>query len=196
MSDCLFKELTKWDPKKPRASPKKQVAVALFLWLWLQLSTIITATAFQTFPNLEKNANREAGKLWNLYYKRGVSPTHLAAGAIFRKSLFSSVAEETLFRVFALKLLHRKLGLRPMVANFFQAIFFGSLHLTNVVKGAQGLMISIFQSAIASISFFLYGWSVLATNSIFPAVIVHFLGNLQFSLEDAAGYREFYNEKK
>lgn len=196
MSDCLHKELTRWDPNKPAASIKRQVTIGLLMWLWLQVSPLVTLTACDVFPKFGREFDKEANREWKRMLKWNVSPNHAIAGSLFRKSLYSSISEELLFRVITMKVLVKKFEIRAMTANFIQAVAFGALHLTNTIKRMQGWSISVCQSCIASISFFLYGWSFISTNSIYPAVIVHFLGNLQFSLGDSLGYKEFYNYEK
>ena len=191
MGEPLFDEILRFDAKKPAASFKKQALVAGLMALWLWVSPLVSSALIS-----EKSLERETLREYNWRVKNGVTPGRQMAVGVLRRSLYSSVSEELLFRVIVLKCLVYKVGMKGWQANILQAVAFGSLHMTNAVTRQQGVKTSVCQSLIASVSFWLYGWSFLTTNSIWPALVVHMFGNLYFSTGDSMAYEEFYAEKK
>ena len=191
MGETLFDELLRFDAKKPAASFKKQAMVTGLMFLWLYVSPMVSL-AVASENSLERETLREYK--WRM--KNNVTPGQQMATGVLRMSLYSSVSEELLFRVIVLKCLVYKVGMKGWQANILQAVVFGSLHMTNAVTRQQGVKTSVCQSVIASVSFWLYGWSFMTTNSILPALVVHLVGNIYFSVDDALIYEEFYVEKK
>ena len=191
MGEPLFDELLRFNVGKPAASFKKQVMVAGLMALWLWISPRVSG-ALCSESSLLKETLRE----YNWRIKNEITPGRQMAVGVLRRSLYSSISEELLFRVIVLKCLVQKFGMRGWHANILQAVVFGSLHMTNAVTRQQGVKTSVCQSLIASVSFWLYGWSFMTTNSIWPALVVHMFGNLYFSVNDGLAYEEFYDEKK
>ena len=191
MGEPLFDEILRFDAKKPAASFKNQALVAGLMALWLWVSPLVSSALIS-----EKSLERETLREYNWRVKNGVTPGRQMAVGILRRSFYSSVSEELLFRVIVLKCLVYKVGMKSWQANILQAVVFGSLHMTNAVTRQQGVKTSVCQSVIASVSFWLYGWSFMTTNSIWPALVVHMFGNLYFSTGDSLSYEEFYAEKK
>ena len=191
MGEPLFDEILRFDTKKPAASFKKQALVAGLIALWLLVSPLVSSALIS-----EKSLERETLREYNWRVKNGVTPGRQMAVGVLRRSLYSSVSEELLFRVIVLKCLVYKVGMKGWQANILQAVVFGSLHMTNAVTRQQGVKTSVCQSVIASVSFWLYGWSFMTTNSIWPALLVHMFGNLYFSTGDSLAYEEFYKQKK
>jgi membrane protease YdiL (CAAX protease family) len=191
MGEPLFDEILRFDTKKPAASFKKQALVAGLIALWLLVSPLVSSALTS-----EKSLKQETLREYHWRVKNGVTPGRQMAVGVLRRSLYSSVSEELLFRVIVLKCLVYKLGIKGWQANILQAVVFGSLHMTNAVTRQQGVKTSVCQSVIASVSFWLYGWSFMTTNSIWPALLVHMFGNLYFSTGDSLAYEEFYKQKK
>jgi membrane protease YdiL (CAAX protease family) len=88
---------------------------------------------------------------------------------------FPSVFEEVAFRGVILSLFLTRYSKPTSVV--IAALSFGMLHLTNLTTG-QELALVLGQAVWATILGLFYGVVVLKSNSLWPAMLVHYLGNL------------------
>ena len=86
-----------------------------------------------------------------------------------------SVLEEVAFRGVILSLFLSKYSERPAI--LFAALGFGAMHLLNLASGRE-LVWVLGQVVWAAILGVFYGVVVLKSNSLWPAMVVHYLGNL------------------
>jgi membrane protease YdiL (CAAX protease family) len=86
-----------------------------------------------------------------------------------------SALEEVAFRGVVLSVFLAKYPERPAI--FFTALGFGAIHLLNMAGGRE-LQWVLGQVIWATILGLFYGFVVVKSNSLLPAIVVHYLGNL------------------
>jgi membrane protease YdiL (CAAX protease family) len=86
-----------------------------------------------------------------------------------------SILEEVAFRGVILAMFLRFYN--PPKAILFSAVGFGTIHLGNMLGGGDPVWVAG-QAVWAAILGLFYGYVTLKTNSLLPAMIVHYLGNL------------------
>ena len=86
-----------------------------------------------------------------------------------------SVLEEVAFRGVVLSLFLSKYPKRPAI--LFAALGFGAMHILNLASGREPVWV-LGQVVWATILGLFYGVVVLKSNSLWPAMVVHYLGNL------------------
>ena len=94
-----------------------------------------------------------------------------------------SMFEEVMFRGVVLSLFLTRYS-KPQ-AVLFSALGFGAMHLLNLASGRETLWV-LGQFVWSTIFGLFYGVLVLKTNSLWPAMLIHYLGNL--FIEPITGY--------
>jgi membrane protease YdiL (CAAX protease family) len=191
----VWDELLKFDPTLPSASGQHLIVATLAI---LVLTTLIFRVSLIFFPDTIKDNVVDDKKLEYKELKRKkVNPQTLIFGELLNGSILPSLQEELLFRFVLLKLvLFRGLKMNIHLANFLQAIIFGSCHMGNAIYSEQTTRISFIQSISASITGLICGYSYYYTNSIIPSIAAHMINNIFASYDQVSAYKSYLRETR
>lgn len=113
------------------------------------------------------------GFILSLY--KGLNIMSMSFGLVVINTFFVGISEEMMFRgVLLTSLAHRSTFWR---AAILMSVLFGAVHVLNVVITGE-LLNAILQAVMATLSGFLFLAIRLKTNSILPAMLIHWLWDL------------------
>jgi membrane protease YdiL (CAAX protease family) len=103
------------------------------------------------------------------------------------------MVEELFFRFLFLKLILIKIfKFNFHTANFFHAVIFGSLHMTNAIVADQEFNRTVMQSIMAGIGGLISGYTYKYTNTILTPLLSHFINNMLSAGSEFIEYSRYY----
>jgi len=175
-------------------SGEKNISLDKLISTHLSVAIILAAallTGFVFFYKLSKNTGLQGGfslkdKIFIypitvitlgfiLSYLKGLNVASLGFGLVIINTFFVGISEEMMFRGIILTSLAKRMSFWKSV--LIMSLLFGSVHVLNVFITGN-LSNSILQAFIATFSGFLFLGIRLKTNSILPAMFIHWLCDL------------------
>ena len=173
LEQCSIRELLLFDVTKPMADYSTIVIVAISAVIF---NNILYTMFMRNMPqNYNEVLNDEQGREFDTYREKSISPVVLGISELINSGIYAPMVEELFFRFLFLKIILIKVfKFNFHTANFFHAIIFGALHMTNAVVSDQELNRTVVQSIMAGCGGLIAGYTYLYTNTILTPFVIPF----------------------
>ena len=177
LEQCSIRELLLFDVTKPMANYSTIILVAVSAVLLNNIIyTVYMRNATHTYMN---TLVEEQGREFDVYKDKKISPLVLGVSEFINSGIYAPMVEELFFRFLFLKIVLIKIFKFDFhTANFFHAVIFGALHMTNAVVSDQEINRTIIQSVMAGFGGLIAGYTYAYTNTILTPLLSHFINNM------------------
>ena len=135
----------------------------------------------------------EQGREFDVYKDKQISPLVLGVSEFINSGIYAPMVEELFFRFLFLKIVLIKIFKFDFhTANFFHAVIFGALHMTNAVVSDQEINRTIIQSVMAGFGGLIAGYTYAYTNTILTPLLSHFINNMMSAGSEFIDYSQHY----
>jgi membrane protease YdiL (CAAX protease family) len=191
LDQCSIRELLLFDVTKPMADYPTILIVAISAVIF---NNILYSIFMKNMPSYYHEVlNNEQGTEFESYKEKNISPLVLGVSELINSGIYAPMVEELFFRFLFLKIILIKVfKFNFHTANFFHAIIFGSLHMTNAVVSDQQLNRTIIQSIMAGCGGLIAGYTYLYTNTILTPLLSHFINNMMSAGSEFIDYAQHY----
>jgi len=191
LNQCSIKELLLFDVTKPMADYSTILMVAISAVIF---NNILYNVFMRNMPmDYNEVLSDEQGREFDSYKQKKISPVILGVSELINSGIYAPMVEELFFRFLFLKIILIKVfKFNFHTANFFHAIIFGALHMTNAVVSDQEINRTIIQSIIAGCGGLIAGYTYLYTNTILTPLLSHFINNMMSAGSEFIDYAQHY----
>lgn len=191
LNQCSIKELLLFDVTKPMADYSTIIIVAISAVIF---NNILYTMFMRKMPQeYNEVLYEEQGREFDSYKEKKISPVILGVSELINSGIYAPMVEELFFRFLFLKIILIKVfKFNFHTANFFHAIIFGALHMTNAVVSDQEINRTIVQSIMAGCGGLIAGYTYLYTNSILTPLLSHFINNMMSAGSEFIEYSQHY----
>jgi hypothetical protein len=191
LDQCSIRELLLFDVTKPMADYPTIIIVAISAVIF---NNILYTMFMRNMPqNYNEVLNDEQGREFETYKEKKISPLVLGISELVNSGIYAPMVEELFFRFLFLKIILMKVfKFNFHTANFFHAIIFGALHMTNAVVSDQELNRTIVQSVMAGCGGLIAGYTYSYTNTILTPLLSHFINNMMSAGSEFIDYAQHY----
>jgi len=191
LDQCSIKELILFDVTKPMASSSTIVTIAVGAVI---LNNIIYNIVLRNSSSKYiETLNEEQGSEFDVYKDKNISPAVLGISEFINSGIYAPMVEELFFRFLFLKLVLIKIfKFNFHTANFFHAVIFGSLHMTNAIVADQEFNRTVMQSVMAGFGGLIAGYTYKYTNTILTPLLSHFINNMLSAGSEFIDYTKYY----
>ncbi len=191
LDQCSIRELLLFDVTKPMADYPTILIVAVSAVIF---NNILYSMFMRNMPlDYHEVLNTEQGTEFETYKEKNISPLVLGLSEMINSGIYAPMVEELFFRFLFLKIILIKVfKFNFHTANFFHAIIFGSLHMTNAVVSDQQINRTIIQSIMAGCGGLIAGYTYLYTNTILTPLLSHFINNMMSAGSEFIDYAQHY----
>lgn len=191
LEQCSIRELLLFDVTKPMANYSTIILVAVSAVL---LNNIIYTVYMRNATSRYMNTLvEEQGREFDVYKDKQISPLVLGVSEFINSGIYAPMVEELFFRFLFLKIVLIKIFKFDFhTANFFHAVIFGALHMTNAVVSDQEINRTIIQSVMAGFGGLIAGYTYLYTNTILTPLLSHFINNMMSAGSEFIDYSKHY----
>ncbi len=191
LDQCSFRELLLFDVSKPMANYSTIITVAISAVIF---NNIIYNLVLRNSSNDYINTlSTEQDSEFDAYKGKNISPTILGISEFINSGIYAPLVEELFFRFLFLKLILIKIFKFDFhTANFFHAVIFGSLHMTNAIVADQEFNRTVMQSCMAGIGGLISGYTYKYTNTILTPLLSHFINNMLSAGSEFIDYSRYY----
>lgn len=191
LEQCSIRELILFDVSKPMASYSTIVTVAISAVIFNNIIyNIVLRNASKTYVD---TLSGEQDTEFDTYKDKNISPTILGISEFINSGIYAPMVEELFFRFLFLKLILIKIfKFNFHTANFFHAVIFGSLHMTNAIVADQEFNRTVMQSVMAGIGGLISGYTYKYTNTILTPLLSHFINNMLSAGSEFIEYSKYY----
>jgi membrane protease YdiL (CAAX protease family) len=191
LDQCSIRELLLFDVTKPMADYPTILIVAISAVIF---NNILYSVFMRNMPsNYYEVLSNEQGTEFETYKEKNISPLVLGVSEMINSGIYAPMVEELFFRFLFLKIILIKVfKFNFHTANFFHAVIFGSLHMTNAVVSDQQLNRTIIQSIMAGCGGLIAGYTYLYTNTILTPLLSHFINNMMSAGSEFIDYAQHY----
>ena len=191
LNQCSIKELLLFDVTKPMADYSTIVIIAISAVIF---NNILYTMFMRNMPSdYNKVLSDEQGREFDTYREKSISPVVLGISELINSGIYAPMVEELFFRFLFLKIILIKVfKFNFHTANFFHAIIFGALHMTNAVVSDQELNRTVVQSIMAGCGGLIAGYTYLYTNTILTPLLSHFINNMMSAGSEFIDYAQHY----
>ena len=191
LNQCSIKELLLFDVTKPMADYSTIVIIAISAVIF---NNILYTMFMRNMPSdYNEVLSDEQGREFDTYREKSISPVVLGISELINSGIYAPMVEELFFRFLFLKIILIKVfKFNFHTANFFHAIIFGALHMTNAVVSDQEINRTIIQSIMAGCGGLISGYTYLHTNTILTPLLSHFINNMMSAGSEFIEYSQHY----
>ena len=191
LEQCSIRELLLFDVTKPMANYSTIILVAVSAVLLNNIIyTVYMRNATHTYMN---TLVEEQGREFDVYKDKKISPLVLGVSEFINSGIYAPMDEELFFRFLFLKIVLIKIFKFDFhTANFFHAVIFGALHMTNAVVSDQEINRTIIQSVMAGFGGLIAGYTYAYTNTILTPLLSHFINNMMSAGSEFIDYSRHY----
>jgi len=191
LEQCSIRELMLYDVTKPMANYSTIILVAVSAVL---LNNIIYTVYMRNATSKYMDTLvEEQGREFDVYKDKQISPLVLGVSEFINSGIYAPMVEELFFRFLFLKIVLIKIFKFDFhTANFFHAVIFGALHMTNAVVSDQEINRTIIQSVMAGFGGLIAGYTYLYTNTILTPLLSHFINNMMSAGSEFIDYSKHY----
>jgi len=191
LEQCSIRELLLFDVTKPMANYSTIILVAVSAVLLNNIIyTVYMRNATHTYMN---TLVEEQGREFDVYKDKKISPLVLGVSEFINSGIYAPMVEELFFRFLFLKIVLIKIFKFDFhTANFFHAVIFGALHMTNAVVSDQEINRTIIQSVMAGFGGLIAGYTYAYTNTILTPLLSHFINNMMSAGSEFIDYSRHY----
>ncbi len=191
LEQCSIRELILYDVTKPMANYSTIILVAVSAVL---LNNIIYTVYMRNATSKYMDTLvEEQGREFDVYKDKQISPLVLGVSEFINSGIYAPMVEELFFRFLFLKIVLIKIFKFDFhTANFFHAVIFGALHMTNAVVSDQEINRTIIQSVMAGFGGLIAGYTYLYTNTILTPLLSHFINNMMSAGSEFIDYSKHY----
>jgi membrane protease YdiL (CAAX protease family) len=191
LEQCSIRELLLFDVTKPMANYSTIILVAVSAVLLNNIIyTVYMRNATHTYMN---TLVEEQGREFDVYKDKKISPLVLGVSEFINSGIYAPMVEELFFRFLFLKIVLIKIFKFDFhTANFFHAVIFGALHMTNAVVSDQEINRTIIQSVMAGFGGLIAGYTYAYTNTILTPLLSHFINNMMSAGSEFIDYAQHY----
>ena len=193
LEQCSIRELLLFDVTKPMANYSTIILVAVSAVL---LNNIIYTVYMRnaTYSYMDTLVE-EQGREFDVYKDKKISPLVLGVSEFINSGIYAPMVEELFFRFLFLKIVLIKIFKFDFhTANFFHAVIFGALHMTNAVVSDQEINRTIIQSIMAGFGGLIAGYTYSYTNTILTPLLSHFINNMMSAGSEFIDYSKHYEK--
>jgi membrane protease YdiL (CAAX protease family) len=193
LEQCSIRELLLFDVTKPMANYSTIILVAVSAVL---LNNIIYTVYMRnaTYSYMDTLVE-EQGREFDVYKDKKISPLVLGVSEFINSGIYAPMVEELFFRFLFLKIVLIKIFKFDFhTANFFHAVIFGALHMTNAVVSDQEINRTIIQSVMAGFGGLIAGYTYSYTNTILTPLLSHFINNMMSAGSEFIDYSKHYEK--
>ena len=191
LEQCSIRELLLFDVTKPMANYSTIILVAVSAVL---LNNIIYTVYMRNATHSYMDTLvEEQGREFDVYKDKKISPLVLGVSEFINSGIYAPMVEELFFRFLFLKIVLIKIFKFDFhTANFFHAVIFGALHMTNAVVSDQEINRTIIQSVMAGFGGLIAGYTYAYTNTILTPLLSHFINNMMSAGSEFIDYSKHY----
>jgi membrane protease YdiL (CAAX protease family) len=191
LEQCSIRELLLFDVTKPMANYSTIILVAVSAVL---LNNIIYTVYMRNATHSYMDTLvEEQGREFDVYKDKKISPLVLGVSEFINSGIYAPMVEELFFRFLFLKIVLIKIFKFDFhTANFFHAVIFGALHMTNAVVSDQEINRTIIQSVMAGFGGLIAGYTYAYTNTILTPLLSHFINNMMSAGSEFIDYSRHY----
>jgi membrane protease YdiL (CAAX protease family) len=191
LEQCSIRELLLFDVTKPMANYSTIILVAVSAVLLNNIIyTVYMRNATHTYMD---TLVEEQGREFDVYKDKKISPLVLGVSEFINSGIYAPMVEELFFRFLFLKIVLIKIFKFDFhTANFFHAVIFGALHMTNAVVSDQEINRTIIQSVMAGFGGLIAGYTYAYTNTILTPLLSHFINNMMSAGSEFIDYSRHY----
>jgi membrane protease YdiL (CAAX protease family) len=191
LDQCSIRELILFDVTKPMASYSTIVTVAISAVIFNNIIyNIVLRNSSKTYV---ETLSGEQDTEFDTYKDKNISPAILGISEFINSGIYAPMVEELFFRFLFLKLILIKIfKFNFHTANFFHAVIFGSLHMTNAIVADQEFNRTVMQSIMAGIGGLISGYTYKYTNTILTPLLSHFINNMLSAGSEFIEYSRYY----
>jgi len=191
LEQCSIRELLLFDVTKPMANYSTIILVAVSAVL---LNNIIYTVYMRNATHSYMDTLvEEQGREFDVYKDKKISPLVLGVSEFINSGIYAPMVEELFFRFLFLKIVLIKIFKFDFhTANFFHAVIFGALHMTNAVVSDQEINRTIIQSVMAGFGGLIAGYTYSYTNTILTPLLSHFINNMMSAGSEFIDYSRHY----
>lgn len=191
LDQCSIRELILFDVTKPMASYSTIVTVAISAVIFNNIIyNIVLRNSSRTYVD---TLSGEQDTEFDNYKEKNISPAILGISEFINSGIYAPMVEELFFRFLFLKLILIKIfKFNFHTANFFHAVIFGSLHMTNAIVADQEFNRTVMQSIMAGIGGLIAGYTYKYTNTILTPLLSHFINNMLSAGSEFIDYSRYY----
>ena len=191
LEQCSIRELLLFDVTKPMANYSTIILVAVSAVL---LNNIIYTVYMRNATHSYMDTLvEEQGREFDVYKDKRISPLVLGVSEFINSGIYAPMVEELFFRFLFLKIVLIKIFKFDFhTANFFHAVIFGALHMTNAVVSDQEINRTIIQSVMAGFGGLIAGYTYAYTNTILTPLLSHFINNMMSAGSEFIDYSKHY----
>ena len=191
LDQCSIRELILFDVTKPMASYSTIVTVAISAVIFNNI--IYNIVLRNSSKSYVETLSGEQDTEFDTYKDKNISPAILGISEFINSGIYAPMVEELFFRFLFLKLILIKIfKFNFHTANFFHAVIFGSLHMTNAIVADQEFNRTVMQSIMAGIGGLISGYTYKYTNTILTPLLSHFINNMLSAGSEFIGYSRYY----
>ena len=191
LNQCSIKELLLFDVTKSMDDYSTILIVAISAVIF---NNILYNVFMRNMPmDYNEVLSDEQGREFDSYKEKKISPVVLGVSELINSGIYAPMVEELFFRFLFLKLILIKIfKFNFHTANFFHAVIFGSLHMTNAIVADQEFNRTVMQSIMAGIGGLIAGYTYKYTNTILTPLLSHFINNMLSAGSEFIDYSRYY----